>query len=316
MDQYAEKDYVKIAVMYYDEGLTQAEIAQRLNVSRSLISKMLIEAREAGIVEVFVNSRSVFTAQLECRLEAEYRLKQALVLDTADLAEAEMKRQISWMAANYIDGLIRRTDSIKRIGISWGETLAALVNYLPFSNYPDTAVCPLIGGMGSAYFYLHSNQIVHEMARRMRAKAHYLYAPAMLPSQTLKNALVQNAAIADVLKAGSQSDLALVSVAALSQESTMIKTGYIDENDMRRLQESGVIGDVNSRFFDDQGREVDCSLNKRVIGVDISGLRKIPFSVGVAYGSDKAEPLRAALKAGLFNILITTDQTAQELLGE
>lgn len=53
MENYTEKDYVKVAIMYYDEGMTQAEIAKKMGVSRSLVSKILIDAREAKIVEIF-----------------------------------------------------------------------------------------------------------------------------------------------------------------------------------------------------------------------------------------------------------------------
>ena len=36
---------INVAKMYYEENLTQNEIAQRLGVSRPLVSKMLTKAR-------------------------------------------------------------------------------------------------------------------------------------------------------------------------------------------------------------------------------------------------------------------------------
>ncbi|MFU1881212.1 sigma factor-like helix-turn-helix DNA-binding protein, partial [Enterococcus faecium] len=53
MDRADEKELVKIASMYYEEGMTQAEIAKIIGVSRSLVSKNLIDAKEAGLVEIF-----------------------------------------------------------------------------------------------------------------------------------------------------------------------------------------------------------------------------------------------------------------------
>ena len=39
----------KVAQLYYEQGLTQNEIAKKLYISRSNISRLLTQAREAGI---------------------------------------------------------------------------------------------------------------------------------------------------------------------------------------------------------------------------------------------------------------------------
>ena len=39
----------EIAHLYYEEGLNQEQISRRMNMSRSLISKMLTKARSVGI---------------------------------------------------------------------------------------------------------------------------------------------------------------------------------------------------------------------------------------------------------------------------
>lgn len=43
---------VKVAYMYYDENMTQQEIADKLGVSRPSVSRMLQKARQNGIVEI------------------------------------------------------------------------------------------------------------------------------------------------------------------------------------------------------------------------------------------------------------------------
>ena len=45
----------EVAQRYYLEDLTQEQIARRLGVSRSQVSRMLKEAREQGIVEIRVH---------------------------------------------------------------------------------------------------------------------------------------------------------------------------------------------------------------------------------------------------------------------
>ena len=46
---------LKVAQLYYEQGLTQNEIAKKLFISRSNISRLLTQAREAGIVEIKVH---------------------------------------------------------------------------------------------------------------------------------------------------------------------------------------------------------------------------------------------------------------------
>ena len=208
MENYTEKDYVKVAIMYYDEGMTQAEIAKKMGVSRSLVSKILIDAREAKIVEIFINSQSVFTTKLERELEQRFGLQDAVVIDTVGLTATEVKRRVSRAAATYMESHLRKNSHIRRIGISWGETLRQLVNYLPYVNHSNFHIYPLIGGMGNEHFYLHSNQLVQTIAQKMRATAHYLYVPAMVSSITLKKELEQDSTISRVLEEGRKVDLA------------------------------------------------------------------------------------------------------------
>ena len=118
MENYTEKDYVKVAIMYYDEGMTQAEIAKKMGVSRSLVSKILIDAREAKIVEIFINSQSVFTTKLERELEQRFGLQDAVVIDTVGLTATEIKRRVSRAAATYMESHLRKHPQIGRIGIS------------------------------------------------------------------------------------------------------------------------------------------------------------------------------------------------------
>ncbi len=70
----------QVAMWYYEEGLDQAAIAERINKSRSMVSRLLEQAREAGLVEVKVHYPLRTDAELERRLCAEFGLVSAHVL--------------------------------------------------------------------------------------------------------------------------------------------------------------------------------------------------------------------------------------------
>jgi DNA-binding transcriptional regulator LsrR (DeoR family) len=53
-----------------------------------------------------------------------------------------------------------------------------------------------------------------------------------------------------------------------------------------------------------------------VIGVNLKDIKKIPTVIGIAYGTKKVLPIKIALEHQLINVLVTTDEVANELLHE
>lgn len=58
-----------VAEMYYLEQKNQAEIAKTIGVTRSMISRMLTEARESGIVEIRIQRPLQSDPELESALK-------------------------------------------------------------------------------------------------------------------------------------------------------------------------------------------------------------------------------------------------------
>lgn len=226
MNQSEEKELVRVSSMYYEEGMTQAEIARNMGVSRSLISKMLIDAKEAGVVEIFINSKSSYSIRLERELELQYDLKRVLVVDTLDLEANEVKKMAAREAALWLQKMIKGN---KKLGISWGESLRELVNRYPFEKQSDVTIFPLIGGMGDEYIDIHSNQLCYDLARKLRGKTRYLYAPALISNTNLRKELANNPTIYNVMEESKSVDIALVGISDPRNNSTMEKIGYINQ---------------------------------------------------------------------------------------
>ncbi|AMB99323.1 transcriptional regulator [Aerococcus urinaehominis] len=306
-----DNEIVKIASMYFEEGLTQAEIAQQRGVSRSLISKYLNDAKKAGIVKVFIDADTVYTTRLERELEKKFNLTNALVVDTYGLEQAEINRLVSQKASQFLLEIIANYQSV---GISWGRSLRRLVDMMPHSRSSQTTIIPLIGGLSDEYFDIQSNQLSYDLARKIRGKAKYLYAPAIVANQALKAELTSNSAIQSILEDGKQVTLALVGISSLDQEDNMKRIGYTDQDDIQRLGDKGAVGVINSRFFDQQGRELDDDINHRVIGLDLEDLRQINQVMTVVQGDKKAEAVKIALDAQLISMIVTTDTLAEQIL--
>lgn len=313
MEKLNEKEIVKIASMYYEEGLTQAEIARQRGVSRSLISKILMDAKNEGIVEVIINSENAYTTRLERKLEKQFNLKNAIIIDSFNLSHDEIKKMASQQAALYLKSIV---EDYRSIGISWGNSLRGLVDHFPFMNHPDVTVIPLIGGLSDDYFDIQSNQLSYDLARKMRGKAKYLYAPALVSNQMIHEELSNNRAIQSVLEEGRFVELALIGISSLDQETNMRRIGYLSVDDVSELTNKEVVGVINSRFFDKNGVEVEADINQNVLGLSLTDLSKIPLIMTVVYGDRKAEAVKTALENQLINVLVTTDTLAEKLLIE
>lgn len=306
------RDIVKVATMYYKKNLKQSEIAKHMGISRSLVSKYLNDAKNEGIVDIFIKSESAYSIELEMSLEEKFGLKQAVVLDTSSLRKDEIERLLIQTA---IIALQKEIVKAKTIGLSWGKMMRGIVDEYPYENHSDTTIIPLIGGLGTEMVDVHSNQLAYDLAKKLRAKCKYLYAPALVDNILIKKSLLENDGIHDVLEAGKNVDFALVGFAnPFSKNNTMTEIGYVNQQDIDELEKLDVIGDINSRFIDQAGQEVNCKINENVIGLGIDDIRKIPNVAVVCYEDNKKDVLYIGMKTKIFTHIIVTDSIAEYLL--
>src|SRR5512139_2716072 len=72
---------VKVSRFYYEDGLNQDAIKDRLGLSRSKVSRLMAQARETGIVQISVISPEQLYLDLEKQLEGRFGLQEALVVE-------------------------------------------------------------------------------------------------------------------------------------------------------------------------------------------------------------------------------------------
>ena len=123
-----KRDLVKIATWYYQYGWTQAQIAQKIGISRSIISKKLQDAKELGIVEIFIKDETAYTVELEQKLETKFELEEAIVVATHDLSYEE---STNWLAGKAAYALNRRCLKWSEVCVLWGMICRKFVNEFP-----------------------------------------------------------------------------------------------------------------------------------------------------------------------------------------
>ena len=306
----------KISRMYHERGLRQPEIAERLHMSQASVSRLLKKATEVGIVRTVVVTPDGVYADLEERVEQAFNLEDVVVVDTdSDTSDAAIMRALGAAAAVYLEDTLTGGD---RIGISsWSSTLLAMVDAMqPRPRKVADEVVQVLGGLGAVGAQATATRLTGRLAQLTGAKAAYVPAPGLVSSPATRQALESDPAIAMVEDAWNQLSLLLVGIGSLEPSFLLRQSGNaIAVEDSEALRQAGAVGDVCLRFFDSAGDHIS-TLDDRVIGIGVDAMRRIPRRVGVAGGPAKYAAIRAAIRGGWVNVLITDQHTAQQLAEE
>ncbi|MBC7263513.1 MAG: sugar-binding transcriptional regulator [Chloroflexi bacterium] len=303
---------VRVASLYYEQGLTQKEVAQRIGLSRSNVSRLLTEAHRQGIVEIRINHPWATSSELAATLIRRFGLQDALVLASGSPDRNEVLRGMGVLAARYLERILK-PNSI--LGIGWGTALYEVVHELRHTRIPGIEVVQIIGGTGSLNPQIDGTELARQLARALGARYRYLHAPLIVETAELCRALMQDRNIHESLEVGRKADVALVGIGAVVREiSSLTRSGHLRENELSWLQAIGAVGDICAQHFDIHGRICAPELNSRVVGLRLDELQRIPCVIGVAGWREKAPAILGALRGKYVDVLVTDDAAAQEVL--
>jgi deoxyribonucleoside regulator len=302
----------QVAGLYYEDELTQVEIARRFGTSRATVSRLLREARETGVVEITVHHPWKTDPELERALLARFPLCHAQVLAGRGRSYEEILPGLGVLAARYVEGILTPHTIL---GISWGTALYSTVQALrPDCRLPITVV-QMIGAAGTDDSRIDGPDLARLLAQAYGGEYRYLHAPLVVEDCHVQEMLLQEPRIHDTLQLARRADVALVGIGSLVPEvSSLLRAGYLDHEGLARLQAQGAVGDICARHYDLRGQVLDVQLNRRIVGIELEALHDIAQTVGVAGGEAKAEAILGALRGGHVNVLVTDDAAARKVL--
>jgi DNA-binding transcriptional regulator LsrR (DeoR family) len=291
-----------VANMYYNAELTQNQIAERLYTSRSKISRMLKEARELGIVQIYINEPWERNLEYEHRMQERFSLKNIRIIKQSD--------HIYEAAAYYLDSIIKEN---MVVGISWGNTLYNVVKYISANNHKNIpiTVVPIMGAAKVDSPEKDGLDLSKDLASAYGGKYQYIYAPLFVKDRGVKESLTQDENIRGALELAQNADVILTSVGSIVHKSW---SNYLSEKTMNLLEKKGVVGHIGGHFFDIHGRELDSTLAERMMGIDFGSLRENQELVCIACGEKKAEPVLGAIKGNYIGTLIIDEICAERIL--
>lgn len=290
----------KVSWLYYNDELTQKEIAEKLSISRLKVIRMLEEARKRKIVSF--NFSTVYRDKLaiEKELISKYGVKDVFVVPWN--SDETLAEDLGQATALYLNDLIK-DDSVVAVG--YGETMGAFLKNLSKMTKKNISVVSMTGGV-TPYIRQIGNGIVD-------LKHHLIPAPLLLSNKELTQALLAEPAVKKVMDKVHDADVIVTSLGGLKKNATVIKTGIVSQIEFDTLAEKGAIGDILMHFIDKDGNLVESDFKDRIISTNLDIFKENKNTIVAAGGEDKVDMIKTALSNGLVSVLIIDERTAQLL---
>ncbi len=300
---------VRAAWLYHGDGLTQAQVARRLFVSRQTVGRLLEAARAQGVVRIEIDARCLAALDLSTRLRDTFGLADAIVVPRDDREPTPIGR-VNDRVASALAAYVRRyLHPGAVVGVGWGDTVARALSMLAEESLEGVTLASAAGSIQA---------ISQSMAGDPKV-AHHLRvvpAPLLVSSPEAAATLRAEQSVREVLELASSAVVTLTGIGSAGPGASAVRSNVLSEAEMASYAAMGAVGDMLGEWFDARGRIVLEATSNRRIGLSLDKLRNMPNVVAVAGGREKADAVLGAIRGGYVKVLVTDEPTAEELLAK
>jgi len=313
-DTVRTRDALIAARLYYQQDLTMEAIARELSVSRSSVSRLLSFARDTGLVDITVRSPSEMPSGIERELRRRYSVVAHVVPMPDATNEVDRRERVALYTARIIGQYF---DSNMTMGIAWGSTMSAISRHLIEKPTHNSQIVQLNGaGNPRTTGIIYASEILQRFGDAFGAFVQQFPVPAFFDHAETKAAMWRESSVRRVLDVQRTIDIALFGLGAPfgTLPSHVYTGGYLDQSDLDWLQRNGVVGDIATVFYREDGSYDGIPLNERATGPDPTLLKRVARRICVVSGESKLPSIRGALAGGFLTDLVIDVGTAHLLL--
>lgn len=300
----------RAAWLSYVGGYTQAQIADRLGVSRVKAHRLIAAAHDAGRVKVFVEGTPAECIALEDRLINRFGLTTCAVVPTLheyDEGTAETLAALGSAGARFLLQFLEKSGPAL-IGVGHGRTLSSLADRLPHVSRPDVRFMSLLGSL-TRKAAANPFDVIYRLAERTHAEGYFMPVPLIADTEADAEVLLAQRTVQQAMQLARESELCVVGIGDVGPHALFKQIGMLTPKEYEELAAHDAVGEVLGQFLDIQGRLVDCEINRRSLGLHLEDLpgRQV---VAVAGGLEKVNAILATLRSGFLTGLIIDEATA------
>jgi len=296
--------------LYYVAGYKQDQIAQMLHVSRQTAQRLVSMAKKEKLIGFRLQHPIMHCMDLAEQLTKKFRLNKCEIVPSAP-EDMESIVGLAQAGAAAMEHEFDVPDG-KLIGVGTGRTLRSCVEELTAMNRPDHTIIALLGetmpgGKSTPY------NVIVRMADRINAS----YYPMTLPLYAENAKERELYRLLDMAKQNHQKarnvDVTFVGLGHIGLDAPLFLDGFMTEEEVQSYIKAGAVGEITGWLFDTNGKIIEGYANDRVNSVPlIPHHEKLVY--GIASGKARVPAIKAAMRGGLINCLITNEVTAELIL--
>lgn len=310
----------RAATWYYVDGLTQAEIAVRLGVSRPTAGRLVARARDRGLVRIEVEFPSDLSgdvhADIERALERRFGLAEVVVVGSRvdDIGPVGVPRSFTPLARAAAGVIARRLRPTDALGFTWGPETIALADSLARNGAGCRSVVQLDGSLTTGAYRTGAEYVLARCAEHLHAEPIRLPVPLYADPATVAS-MRTDSMISTTLAAGRNADVMVFGTGAVAVDTTLVAGSFLDHDDIDDLTARGAAGEIGGRFFDSDGVPMTGRPNDVAMSVGLEDIRSCPTSVLIAGGAARHSAVLGAIRGGFVTVLVCDIECARWLLG-
>lgn len=301
---------VEVTWCYYQDGMNQNEIAERLGISRATVVNYLSEARRRDYVRITLDSDIFRNQELARGLVDRFGLRDAIVVPSSPAGADQSLDRVTRAVADWLPSLLEPGD---RLGVAWGETVYRVAEAAPRMSLEGLTVVQLVGSRPAALGFA-AETCSATLARRYGAHCVNLHVPLLLSDRALVDRLRQEPVIRMQLDAVADCNKTIFACGTCGEDSHVVHTGLLDKSEVDACAEKGAIGVICGRLIDHEGRGLKREIEDRMIAVTLDQMKNKDMGLLVGSGPDRAEPMLAAIRGGYATHVATCTETAARML--
>lgn len=300
------KKLVTVAKMYYEDNMNQSEIAKVIGVSRPLVSVLLSDAKELGIVEIKIKSPFEMDNNIMGILCKIYNIKGGNLINGVN-SKSVTEKMIVKSSYDFIKKTVRQGDYI---GISWGNMIGDVVELMESQEDKlmlNGNVCSLVGNSATANKNYHTDELCRAFGQVTGCKPHFALAPAFYETAEDLLSVSKLDFFSKIHKSWDKVSFAIVNIEnhpSVPDLATASRFGC-------KIKDA--VGHMASYYYDKNGNIIE-NENDVVFRISLDQLKKANVVMGICRCNVTVDNLIGVLKTGILTHIFVEQQIAQGVL--
>lgn len=310
MAQLTDEELASIAHDYYLSKLNIADISQKYNLSRYLITKALDDAEEKQIVRISIKRGVKRNEDLERKLQNRFSLKEVIVLNNLDTTNQDNEAIVSY-AAKEIQSYLK---SAKSAGMTWGTLMRDIINNFQEEQRPDLTFVQLLGQTINSD--KRKNSLEQLAAQKYNSQSLLLPAPIYVINPTFLKEIKQEPFYQSLEEYYEKLDVIFSGVGTYEAFSTnKYVQKYYQKQLFKDISTEDIVGMIFGRPYNINGEFLG-DFDQHTCGISLEDIMKTPVRFLVVKNRFKSKALLGALRTGVVTNLVTNEGIAERILEE